>query len=77
MSPEPKGSTNKSPGSSPIVTVFQVLIALFCIAAALAAVVNPPPDENGRAMVVAGVIFVGLPGVVGLWLVFRKWRRDR
>ena len=75
MSPEPKGSASRSPG--PAVTIFQVLICLFCIAAALVAVVNPPPDENGRAMGVAGVILFGLPGAVGLCLLFRRWRRGR
>jgi len=72
MSPEPKGSASGSPG--PIVTIFQILICLFCIAAALVAVVNPPPDENGRAMAVAGVILFGLPGAAGLYFLFRRWR---
>jgi hypothetical protein len=77
MHPEPKGDASGSLGPGPIVTTLQVLICLFCITAALVSVINPPPDENGRALVVAGVIFFGLPGAAGLYFLFRRWQRGR
>ena len=77
MCPTPKGDASGSSGPRPIVTTLQVLICLFCIAVALFSVVNPPPDENGRALAVAGVIFFGLPGAAGLYLLLRRWQRDR
>ena len=77
MFSEPKGDAGGSPGPGPIVTTLQTLICLFFVAAAVVSVINPPPDENGRALVAAGVIFFGLPGVAGLYFLFRRWQRGR
>jgi len=77
MVPESKGDASGSPGPGPIVTALQALICLFCIAVALVSATNAPPDQNGRALAVAGVIFFGLPGAAGLYFLFRRWRRGR
>jgi len=77
MSQEHKDDVGDTPGPGPVLTTLQFLISLFCIAAALVSAINPPPDQNGRALAVAGVIFFGVPGVVGLYLLFRRWQRGR
>jgi hypothetical protein len=77
MASEPKDKASGSPGRGPIVTALQTLVCLFFITAAMVSAINPPPDGNGRALAVAGVILFGLPGAAGLYFLFRRWQRER